>query len=154
MNTPVAVLLGRKGSTVQTIRPSDTVIDAVRLMNEKKIGSVVVMDGNRLNGIFTERDVLSRVVGAGVDPVTTRVRDVMTQEVQKIDPSTTVATAMEIFTEKRCRHLPVMSQGKLVGLISIGDLSRWLTDSHRAEAEHLRQYIAGGGYATDVTGGI
>jgi CBS domain-containing protein len=153
MNTPVSVLLNRKGAEVQTVQLTATVMEAVRVMNERKIGSVVVMDDTRLAGIFTERDVLSRVVAAGVDPVATGVSKMMTTSLQKIEPATTVAQCMEIFTEKRCRHLPVLSEGKVVGLISIGDVSRWLTDSHRAEAEHLRQYIAGG-FPTDATSGI
>lgn len=144
MNTPVAVLLSRKGSAVQTVAPSDTIADAVRVMNEKKIGSVLVVEGGRLSGIFTERDVLSRVVGAGVDPRTTRVSVVMTAQLETIAPDMTLGDVMGLFTHKRCRHLPVVADGELLGLISIGDVSRWLADTHQAEAEHLRQYIAGG----------
>jgi CBS domain-containing protein len=144
MNTPVAVLLSRKGSAVQTVAPSDSVADAVRVMNEKKIGSVLVVEGGRLAGIFTERDVLSRVVAAGVNPRTTRVAEVMSSRLETIAPEMTIGDVMGIFTHKRCRHLPVVADGQLLGLISIGDVSRWLADTHRAEAEHLRQYIAGG----------
>jgi CBS domain-containing protein len=144
MNTPVAVLLSRKGSAVQAVAPSDTVADAVRVMNEKKIGSVLVVEGGRLSGIFTERDVLSRVVAAGVDPRTTRVSAVMTARLETIAPDMTLGEVMGLFTNKRCRHLPVVCDGELLGLISIGDVSRWLADTHRAEVEHLRQYIAGG----------
>jgi CBS domain-containing protein len=144
LNTPVAVLLSRKGSAVQTVTASATVADAVRVMNDKKIGSVLVVDGGRLTGIFTERDVLSRVVGAGVDPCTTRVSAVMTVHLETIAPDMTLGDVMGLFTNKRCRHLPVVSDGELLGLISIGDVSRWLADTHQAEAEHLRQYIAGG----------
>jgi len=144
LNTPVAVLLSRKGSAVQTVSPSATVADAVRVMNDKKIGSVLVVEGGRLTGIFTERDVLSRVVGAGVDPRTTRVSAVMTVHLETISPEMTLGDVMGLFTNKRCRHLPVVSDGELLGLISIGDVSRWLADTHQAEAEHLRQYIAGG----------
>lgn len=144
MNTPVAVLLSRKGSAVQAVTPSDTVADAVRVMNEKKIGSVLVIEGGRLVGIFTERDVLLRVVAAGLDPRVTRVRVVMSARLETITPETTLGDVMGLFTHKRCRHLPVVDNGQLLGLISIGDVSRWLADEHRAEAEHLRQYIAGG----------
>lgn len=144
MNTPVASLLERKGSAVQTVAPSDTVADAVRVMNQRKIGSVLVVDGGRLVGIFTERDVLSRVVAAGIDPRATRVTVVMTSRLETIGPEMTIGDVMGIFTHKRCRHLPVVADGELLGLISIGDVSRWLADTHRAEAEQLRQYIAGG----------
>ena len=144
MNTPVAMLLSRKGSAVQAVTPSDTVTDAVRVMNDKKIGSVLVLEDNRLAGIFTERDVLLRVVAAGLDPRTVRVRDVMTCELETVAPHTTLGEVMVIFTQKRCRHLPVLVDGELQGLVSIGDVSRWLADAHRTEAEQLRQYIAGG----------
>jgi CBS domain-containing protein len=144
MNTPVASLLERKGSAVHTVASSDTVADAVRVMNERKIGSVLVVDGGRLVGIFTERDVLSRVVAAGVDPRATRVSVVMSSRLETVAPDLTIGDVMGIFTNKRCRHLPVVAEGELLGLISIGDVSRWLADTHRAEAEQLRQYIAGG----------
>jgi CBS domain-containing protein len=102
------------------------------------------MEGNRLTGIFTERDVLRRVVGAGLDPKIMRVADVMTKELITIRPETTIEETMVIFAEKRVRHLPVMSNGEMVGLISIGDISRWIADTYRTEAEHLKNYIAGG----------
>ncbi len=144
MNTPVAVLLSRKGSAVIAVASSDSIADAVRVMNEKKIGSVLVMDDGVLVGIFTERDILSRVVAAGRDPRATLVKEVMTEKLQTITPETTLGDVMELFTRLRCRHLPVILNGELLGLVSIGDVSRWLADTHRAEAEHLRQYIAGG----------
>jgi CBS domain-containing protein len=144
MNTPVAVLLSRKGSAVQTVTSSETVAGAVHVMNEKKIGSVLVIEGGRLVGIFTERDVLTRVVADGIDPKTTLVETVMTDRLETITPEMTLGDVMGIFTRKRCRHLPVVAQGELLGLISIGDVSRWLADTHQAEAEHLRQYISGG----------
>ena len=144
MNTPVSVLLARKGQDVHSIDSSARVIEAVRLMNERRVGSVVILEGGRLAGIFTERDVLSRVVAVGLDPIATPVSAVMTGGLHTIAPETTLGETMEIFTNKRCRHLPVLEQGQLIGLISIGDVSRWLSEAHRAEAEQLRQYIAGG----------
>lgn len=143
MNTPVAALLARKNSGVVTVGPSDSVADAVRVMNQRKIGSVIVTEGERLVGIFTERDVLSRVVAAGRDPHRTSVHMVMTGAVERVSPQTTLGEVMDIFTVRRCRHLPVVFNGSLVGLVSIGDVSRWMADMHRTEAEHLRQYIAG-----------
>ena len=144
MNTPVAVILSRKGPNVQTVAPNETVSDAVRHMNEKKIGCVVVLEGGAIAGIFTERDVLTRVVGESRDPKATLVSAVMTREIQTITPENTLGEVMDIFTRKRCRHLPVLVAGAMRGLISIGDVSRWLAESHRAEAEQLRQYISGG----------
>ena len=144
MNIAVSSLLERKGSAVYAVTPTMTIAEAVSEMNRMRVGSVVVMEGFRLVGIFTERDVLRRVVGAGIDPKIMRVADVMTRGVNTIAPETTVEETMILFAEKRCRHLPVISDGRLIGLISIGDISRWMAESHQAEAEHLKNYIAGG----------
>ncbi len=144
MNTSIATLLEQKSGAIFTIPATVTVAEAVREMNAHKVGSVLVMDGPRLAGIFTERDVLRRVVGGELDPKLTPITKVMTADVLTILPSATVQQVMDLFTEKRCRHLPVVDQGRLLGLISIGDVSRWVASLHRAEAESLRQYIAGG----------
>ncbi len=144
MNTSIATLLEGKGRAVYTVSHDITVAEAVQEMNHHKIGAVLVMNGRRVAGIFTERDVLRRVVGGGLDPVMTPVTAVMTGKVLTIEPETTVQEVMDLFSERRCRHLPVMRDGELLGLISIGDVSRWVANMHRAEAESLRQYIAGG----------
>lgn len=144
MNTSISTLLEHKGGAVRTVASTVSVSDAVKEMNRHKIGSVLVMEGERLAGIFTERDVLTRVVAAELDPKTTPVTAVMTGNLLTIGPETTMQQAMELFTERRCRHLPVLKDGRLLGLISIGDVSRWVTSMHRAEAESLRQYIGGG----------
>lgn len=140
----MSALLERKGSTVYSVTPTTTIAEAVNEMNRHRIGAIVVLENNRLVGIFTERDVLLRVVGAAVDTRSVRVTDVMTSTLITVTPETTIEEAMNIFAEKRCRHLPVIANERLVGLVSIGDISRWVADSHRAEAEHLKNYIAGG----------
>ena len=144
MNTPISALLERKGSAVHAVNSSVTIAEAVAEMNRHRIGSVVVLDGDRLAGIFTERDVLLRVVGQSIEPNRKGVAEVMTRNLITVTPETTVEETMVIFAEKRCRHLPVIETGRLVGLVSIGDISRWIADSHRAEAEHLKNYITGG----------
>lgn len=144
MNTAISAILERKGRQVYSVNPTATVAEAVAEMNRHRVGSTMVLDGGRLVGVFTERDVLRRVVGAGVDPKTTRVSEVMTSPVITITPLTTIEETMDIFTQKRCRHLPVTEEGKLIGTISIGDVTRWMSDHHRAEAEHLKNYITGG----------
>ncbi len=144
MDTPVSALIERKGREVHAVPSTITVTEAVAEMNKKRIGCIVVLDDGRLSGIFTERDVLSRVVGAGVDPRTTLLSDVMSKNVLTIRPETTVEQTMTIFAERSCRHLPVVDAGQLKGLISIGDISRWMADTSRAEADHLKNYIAGG----------
>ncbi len=144
MNAPLTAILDRKGRNVFSVAPNVSVSDAVAEMNRHRVGSVLVLEGTRLVGIFTERDVLRRVVGAGLDPKSTPLAAVMTTGVITITPESSVEETMVIFTEKRCRHLPVLDDGKLIGTISIGDITRWMADAHRAEAEHLKAYITGG----------
>lgn len=144
MNTSIAALLDGKGRALHAVPVTVTVFEAVEAMNQHRIGAMLVMDGAKLAGIFTERDVLTRVIAASLDPKVTPVSQVMSANVLTIAPEATVQQVMDIFAEKRCRHLPVIQGDKLVGLISIGDVSRWVANAHRAEAESLRQYIAGG----------
>jgi CBS domain-containing protein len=144
MNTSIAVLLEHKGSVVFSVPHDSTVAAAVRDMNSHKVGATLVMDGGRLVGIFTERDVLSRVVAAGLDPTTTPMEQVMTRDPITVASTTTIEEVMALFTAKRFRHLPVMDDGRLMGLISIGDILRRMVETHRHEAEQLKQYIAGG----------
>jgi CBS domain-containing protein len=143
MNTSIAALLEQKGGAVRTVPVSVSVAEAVKEMNRHRIGCVLVLDGARLAGIFTERDVLTRVVAADLDPKSTPVSRVMTGNVLTTTPDATVQQMMETFAQKRCRHMPVLKDGQLVGLISIGDVSRWVASAHQAEAESLRQYISG-----------
>ncbi len=145
MNAPITAILDRKGRNVFSVAPTLSVADAVAEMNRNRVGSVLVLDeGGRLVGIFTERDVLRRVVGAGIDPKRSLVSEVMTTGVITISPDATIEDTMVLFTEKRCRHLPVMDADRLVGTISIGDVTRWMADAHQAEAEHLKNYITSG----------
>jgi CBS domain-containing protein len=143
MNTSIGALLEGKGRALRAVQSTVTVTEAVNEMNRFRIGSVLVMNGRELAGIFTERDALTRVIANSLDPRTTPITSVMTTNVLTIAPEATVQQVMDIFAEKRCRHLPVLQNGELVGLISIGDVSRWVANAHRAEAESLRQYIAG-----------
>lgn len=144
MNAPVSNLLTSKNSIVYSISQHATVLDAVHEMNRLHIGSIVVLDGEKLAGIFTERDVLQRVVAEEKSPSETLVSDVMSKEVETITPKSTVEDAMRAMTDRRHRHLPVMNDGKMVGLISIGDVTRWISRVNEDEAENLRSYITGG----------
>lgn len=143
MNVAISVLLRRKGGQVFSVSPDVSVLDAVNEMNRHRVGAVVVLSGGAIAGIFTERDVLLRVLGVR-DPRATLVSEVMTREVITVTPAATVEEVAAIFTEKRCRHLPVVDHGRLAGLISIGDISRWVAANDHAEAESLKGYIAGG----------
>jgi CBS domain-containing protein len=145
MNTPIAVLLSHKGNAVFSVAGLDTVAEAVCEMSSRNIGSVVVLENGRLIGLLTERDVLNRVVAAGRQPDLTCVADVMTRHPIIVSPRATVEEVMGLFTEKRCRQIPVVDEDSdcLVGVISIGDVTRWLVESQGYEVNHLRQYIAG-----------
>lgn len=119
-----------------------TVAEAVGVMNTHRVGCVLVMDTGKLVGVFTERDVLFRVVAQRRDPDQTLVSVVMSAEPVTISPDDTVEDAMRVVTDRRCRHLPVLDErGGLQGLISAGDLTRWLANSSRHEAEHLKAYL-------------
>jgi CBS domain-containing protein len=144
MNTPLSHILSQKGSLVATVDPATPVNEAVRIMNQLHIGAVLVTDGQcNLLGIFTERDVLSRIVAQGADPKTTAVQTVMTTKLVTITPDTTVEEAMALFMDRRIRHLPVLDQGNLSGIISIGDINRRLLEEKQHETHQLRSYIHG-----------
>ena len=144
MNTSISILLEHKGRATVSLAPITTVSDAAREMNRRRVGSVLVMEEGRIIGIFTERDLLWRVVAAGMDPKTTELGQVMTRDPITVGSNTPIQHVMDVFTEKRFRHLPVVDDGQLRGLISIGDVLRWTADVHRLEDEQLKQYIAGG----------
>jgi CBS domain-containing protein len=144
MNNSITTILAGKSRALHAVPTNVTVLEAVQKMNQHKVGAVLVMNEGKLAGIFTERDVMTRVIAANLDPKATPITQAMTVNVLSIPPETTVQEVMDIFAEKRCRHLPVIQGGELVGLISIGDVSRWVANAHRAEAESLRRYIAGG----------
>jgi CBS domain-containing protein len=141
MNDPIAHVLAHKGSNVETVSPETKVLVAVQRMNERKIGALLVIDRGRPVGIFTERDVLVRVVSAGLDPGTTPVNEVMTRSPVVIRSDVTVNQAMLVITERRCRHLPVIDDGELRGLISIGDLMSWLVRYQQRTIEDLYDYM-------------
>lgn len=137
----VTVILKEKPSAVFTVPKEASVADAVIGMNQHRIGSIMVVDQGRAVGIFTERDVLTRVVSANIDPRNVRVRDVMTAKFSSITAATSVEDAMQIMTDKRVRHLPVMEGNTVIGMISIGDVTRWLLKANELEAENLRKYV-------------
>ena len=143
MQTKLRELLKHKGRVVHSVAPESTVRDAVRLMNRQRIGAVLVFDEGKLAGIFTERDVLVRVVDAQRDPRTTLIREVMTDNLVTVSPEMRVGEALRLVTERRIRHLPVMEERQLAGLISIGDLSNWCTQFLQAEVDELERYISG-----------
>lgn len=139
----VSSVLAEKGRHVYTVERTATVAEAVRQMNEKGIGALLVLDGSRPVGIFTERDVLRRVVDADRDPALTRVGEVMTRDLITITPEWHVEEAMALMTRRRCRHLPVVENERVVGMISIGDLLRWVTIHQEDHIRQMTDYISG-----------
>jgi CBS domain-containing protein len=136
-------ILARKGAAVHYVIPDTPVVDAVRKMNEERIGAVLVCENGEMVGIFTERDVLCRIVDEGRDPKATKVIDVMTSEVVSVRPETPVEDAMAIISERRFRHLPVVSDDGLMGMVSSGDLTKWVSRNQEGHIRHLEDFITG-----------
>jgi CBS domain-containing protein len=143
----VRQLLEAKGSAASppeifAISPDAAVIDAVRLMAEKGIGAVLVMDGVRLAGILSERDYARKVVLEGRSSKDTPVRDIMTSDVVTVRPDDTTDACMQLVTERRIRHLPVSEGNAVVGVVSIGDLVKAVIEDQQLELDQLQRYIA------------
>lgn len=139
----IAAVLQEKGTQIFTVSPTTTAQEAAETMVKHNVGSVLVVEAGKPIGIFSERDLMVRVVVPGKDPKKVKVREVMTEGVAVVEPHTRVKQAMAIMTEKRCRHLPVVAEGKIVGLVSIGDLVRWLSKDQEFQIRMLEHYIAG-----------
>ena len=137
-------ILASKGSNVLSIPPDTTALEAAELMNRHRVGSLVVMDGGRIIGMFTERDILTRVVVPRRNPGETAVREVMTTEVVCCQPHTKLDEARVAMKDRRIRHLPVVDErDQLLGLISIGDLNAYDAHSQEMTIHYMEQYIHG-----------
>ena len=140
-NISLSFILNEKSSSVYCVDLAETVAKAVGLMSRERIGSVMVIKNGQYVGIFTERDVLNRVISAKLNPEKTRVEKVMTSDFVSVQENSTLRETMHIMTNKRVRHLPVFEEEKLVGMISIGDVTRKLLEINQNEAASLRQYL-------------
>ncbi len=143
MKDTLDAVLADKGRGLHHVAPEATVLDAVGKMNQERIGAVLVCVSGELVGIFTERDVLCRVVAEGRDPAATRVVDVMTPEVVVVRSTTLVEEAMAVVTERRFRHLPVIDDGELKGIVSSGDLTRQVSRHQEGHIKDLLNFITG-----------
>lgn len=143
MKTTMRELLDRKGHDVWSVGPDTSVFDAVRLMAEKEVGALVVLDGNKVVGLISERDYARKLVLQGRSSRETPVRDVMTARVFGVRPDQTIEECMALMTDKRIRHLPVMNGGELVGVVSIGDLVKAIIADQQFIIEQLENYISG-----------
>jgi len=139
----VKQILRIKGHHVWKISKDATVLDALRLMAEKQTGSVVVMDGNHLAGIFTERDFSRKVGLEEIKPSETKLSEVMTRELTTIGPDDSVNRCMELMTERRIRHLPVVEEDRLLGIVSIGDVVKDMIEELQFMVKQLENYITG-----------
>ena len=144
MLTNVRQMLSAKGSQVWSVAPSTSVFDALQLMAEKNIGALLVLEDDRPAGIFTERDYARKVVLQKRSSKDTRIADVMTARVLGVGPDQSAEECMVLMTDKHVRHLPVMEQDRLIGVISIGDVVKAIVDEQRFVIQQLENYITGG----------
>jgi len=140
MTTTVRQILARK-SGVFAVTPDDTIYDALRLMSDKNIGAVLVLSDGAIAGIVSERDYARKVVLLGRTSKSTPVREIMTTDVISVEPGWTADQCMALMTDKRIRHLPVVENGALVGIISIGDVVRAVVESQQFVIKSLENYI-------------
>ena len=143
-NFKIDSILREKSSSVYFVNEADSVSSAISVMNRAKVGSVMVLHDHQYSGIFTERDVLTRVLAEKLDPDITVVREVMTRDYVSIEENYTLEETMRLMTQSRVRHLPVFHKTLLIGMVSIGDVTRKLLEINQNEAESLRQYIFSG----------
>jgi CBS domain-containing protein len=139
----VSEILEHKGGMVLSVNLNETVFDAINLMAQVNIGAVLVQNGDTISGIFTERDYLQKIALKSLASKETIVGDVMTSPVVSASPEDSIQQCMETMTTCHCRHLPVVKDGKLLGIVSIGDLVKKMLDEKESEVEHLSQYITG-----------
>ena len=143
LHDSVERILRQKGSEVYSISPDATVYEALETLEEKNIGALLVMNGDTLVGLLSERDYVRKVKLKGHSSTDLKVEEIMTSSVVSVSPRTTVEECMCAMTNKRCRHLPVVDEGKVVGMVSIGDLVNWIMTVQDATIHQLEDYICG-----------
>ncbi len=142
--TPISSLLHQKGSTVWHVSPDASVFDAIKVMAEKNIGALPVVSRGAHIGIFTERDYTRKIALMGKTSTDTHIWEVLSGEVVCVTPEDSVEDCMKLMSERRIRHLPVMQDERLLGIVSIGDLVNWIISAQNSTIEQMEQYIAGG----------
>jgi CBS domain-containing protein len=141
--TNVRQLLQAKGNSIWSAAPGTSVYDALKLMADKNIGALLVLEGERLAGIFSERDYARKVILKGKTSRELSVSEIMTTDVVSVRPDQTIVDCMELMTERHIRHLPVLDAGRVVGLISIGDVVKNIISDQKDTINHLEDYITG-----------
>jgi len=142
-NYPISSVLIHKTSALWSVAPEATVFEAIKLMAEKNIGSLLVLSGGRLAGVFSERDYTRKIALQGKSSKETRVGEIMSGKVITVTPDDSVEECMRLMTNNRVRHLPVVEGPNVIGMISIGDLVNWIISTQSAHIEQMEQYIAG-----------
>jgi len=135
-------LLEDKGGAIHAIEPDKPVLDAIRMMADKYIGALLVMRGTQLLGIVSERDYARKVILKGRSSADTPVREIMSASVLTVAPGDSVNHCMKLVTDKRVRHLPVVDGGRVIGVVSIGDLVKAVIEDQAQELEHMQRYIS------------
>jgi CBS domain-containing protein len=140
----IGAILGQKSGDVFSVSPHATVFEAIQMLDEKNVGALLVMEGEKLVGMFSERDYTRKVVLHGKRSRETKVSEIMSTELKLTHPQEGVENCLRLMTDKRIRHLPVMEGDNVIGIISIGDLVKWVIASQSAAIAHLENYISGG----------
>jgi CBS domain-containing protein len=140
----VRQVLQDKGYAVETVTPETSVYDALQKMSNRGVGALVVIEGGEIRGLFSERDYARKVVLQGRASKNTPVQEVMTRRVITVEPQQTVEACMVLMTDKRIRHLPVVENGRLIGIVSIGDVVKAIIEAQRLTIEELATYITSG----------
>ena len=143
----ISAILSRKGGQIFFVAPDATVFEAIQMMDEKNVGALLVTSGDELLGIISERDYTRKVFLRGKHSRETRVDEIMSRHLTVTTPSEPVENCLRTMTERHIRHLPVVDDGKLAGVISIGDLVKHVISCQSATIAHLENYIHGGGYS-------
>ena len=139
----VREILQTKGHKVVSVAPRDTVYNTLKLMAEKNVGAVIVLDGDTIAGIFSERDFARHAIKNSRSPQEVLVKEMMTSKVLFVNPSQTTDDCMSLMTTKHVRHLPVLEDDKLIGLISIGDVVNKIIEDHKFSIDQLARYVTG-----------
>ncbi len=141
--TTIAQLLNTKGNQVWSVEPKATIFEALEIMSEKEIGALLVMEDGKLTGIFSERDYARKVILKGKSSKETPVGELMTKKVFYIDPQKTINDCMAMMTAKRIRHVPVIEDNQVMGIVTIGDVVNQIISEQEVTINHLENYITG-----------
>lgn len=128
--------------SIFSVSPETSVLDALHVMMDKNISALLVMDGSKLKGIFTERDYARKIILVGKSSKDTKIKDVMSEKLITIELGTSIDRCMQIMTERRIRHLPIIENGLVIGIISIGDLVKFVIEDQQQTIEQLQNYIS------------